>query len=148
MLRLVACVLMLAGQSEPTPRELAVFTGNELLSSCEKYEKYDHAARRLTADETAAAGMCAAYVSGFVDASTTYNSLLSQLDAALQKSEADGARVRHRISPMACIPEGATYEQTVRVVLKYLRDHPEKLHERRSTLMLEAIASAFPCPKE
>jgi hypothetical protein len=44
-----------------------------------------------------------------------------------------------------CRPEGTTMIQNVRVVVKWLRDHPERLHERADTLILQALKTAFPC---
>jgi hypothetical protein len=47
-----------------------------------------------------------------------------------------------------CRPEGTTLIQNVRVVVKYLNDHPEKLHEKASTLILQAFRDAFPCKQK
>jgi hypothetical protein len=35
--------------------------------------------------------------------------------------------------------------QMARVVVKWLQDHPERLHEHESSLAREALTSAFPC---
>jgi len=45
-----------------------------------------------------------------------------------------------------CVPEGVTYVQVIRVVVKFLQVHPERLHEYRLHLVQEAIKTAFPCP--
>jgi hypothetical protein len=45
-----------------------------------------------------------------------------------------------------CTPEsGITNDQAARVVVKYLREHPERLHEKESLLAMAAFAEAFPC---
>ncbi len=44
-----------------------------------------------------------------------------------------------------CRPEGTTLVQNVRVVVKWLKDHPERLHERADTLILQALKTGFPC---
>jgi len=49
-------------------------------------------------------------------------------------------------SPKVCPPENSTYGQQVRVVVKYMQDHPEELHMRNTTLLEKALAKAFPCP--
>lgn len=49
------------------------------------------------------------------------------------------------ISPKVCPPNGATYGQEYRVVLKYLQDHPEELHLRDTDLIEKALTQAFPC---
>jgi hypothetical protein len=46
-----------------------------------------------------------------------------------------------------CPPAGATSGQAVRVVVKYIDDRPERLHEKFYTLALEALRAAFPCKK-
>jgi hypothetical protein len=44
-----------------------------------------------------------------------------------------------------CIPDEASILQLARVLVKWLREHPEKLHEPKSTLTLAAFEDAFPC---
>lgn len=44
-----------------------------------------------------------------------------------------------------CIPSGVTYEQIWRVVIKYLQNHPERLHLYPAFLIREALEKAFPC---
>lgn len=47
---------------------------------------------------------------------------------------------------MICIPqEASSVGQLARVVVKWLRDHPERLHEDKTILTLEAFRDAFPC---
>jgi hypothetical protein len=47
----------------------------------------------------------------------------------------------------ACPPEDVQAEQVIRVAVKYLNDHPEKLHLNRAALTKAALKQAFPCPK-
>jgi len=44
-----------------------------------------------------------------------------------------------------CRPEGTILVQNVRVVVKWVKDHPERLHERADRLILQAFNNAFPC---
>jgi hypothetical protein len=44
-----------------------------------------------------------------------------------------------------CIPEKVPPLQLARVVVKWLREHPEKLHEPISGLVTDAINAGFPC---
>ena len=46
-----------------------------------------------------------------------------------------------------CIPDDTTYEQLALVVSKYLHDHPEKLNEPSSLLVVDALEQAWTCPK-
>jgi len=42
-------------------------------------------------------------------------------------------------------PAGVSNEQMIRVVVKYLENHPEQLHFDASILVLTALKEAFPC---
>jgi Ssp1 endopeptidase immunity protein Rap1a len=45
----------------------------------------------------------------------------------------------------SCVP-AISMGQTMRVVVKFLDDHPERLHENFVQLTLEAFHQAWPCP--
>jgi Rap1a immunity proteins len=45
----------------------------------------------------------------------------------------------------ACIPDKAPILQLARVLVKWLREHPERLHELSMTLTTAAMKDAFPC---
>jgi hypothetical protein len=44
-----------------------------------------------------------------------------------------------------CIPFGVMPLEAIKVVVKYLNDHPEKLHEADTILVLSALSNAYPC---
>jgi hypothetical protein len=44
-----------------------------------------------------------------------------------------------------CIPAGVTMGQKVLVVIKYIDERPQRLHERFSKLAYEALKTAWPC---
>jgi Rap1a immunity proteins len=46
-----------------------------------------------------------------------------------------------------CAPNSMTNGQATRIVVKYLRDHPEELHQPDSVLTFTALRAAFPCGK-
>ena len=50
-------------------------------------------------------------------------------------------------SPNVCPGDHVTNEQTIRVVLKYLQDHPEELNRKSNRLVEEALSKAFPCKR-
>lgn len=45
----------------------------------------------------------------------------------------------------ACIPDKASVLQLARVLVKWLREHPERLHESKGILLVAALKDAFPC---
>ena len=44
-----------------------------------------------------------------------------------------------------CAPKGATNGQLVKIVTKYLNDHPEHLHLSAHSIVQQALLEAFPC---
>lgn len=48
----------------------------------------------------------------------------------------------------ACIPDGVTPVQAAKVVIKFLNNHPSRLHERDVILILNALQDSFPCSKK
>jgi hypothetical protein len=49
---------------------------------------------------------------------------------------------------MTCIPTEVRIAQMARILVKWLRDHPERLHERISILTVDAFHDAFACHAE
>ena len=49
------------------------------------------------------------------------------------------------VSNLFCLPKGPTYEQLVRIVVKWMNDNPGKLHERAWWVVDSALREAFPC---
>ena len=47
----------------------------------------------------------------------------------------------------ACNPDGATVGETLRVIVSYVDQRPERVHERFEDLALEAILEAWPCSR-
>jgi hypothetical protein len=44
-----------------------------------------------------------------------------------------------------CVPAGVTRNQTIRVVVQYIDQRPQRMHERFATLAYEALKEAWPC---
>jgi hypothetical protein len=53
-------------------------------------------------------------------------------------------------SPLYCvdIPEGIKFEQAIRVVIRYIEEHPQDMHHPFKYLALVAIMDAWPCKKQ
>lgn len=107
-------------------------SGSELLSRCK-------AVLRLT-DNTSYKDqdICdAEYCTGFVvSASAGYRAI-----TALSYKH-------HGREQRQCIPNGVTTGQEVRVFVKWLEAHPEKLHDEAFFLFFDAMKDAFPCESE
>jgi hypothetical protein len=121
-----------------SPSPAFILTGNGLLKWCEKYDP--------TASGPNAAA-CAAYIAGVVESLDNYEGGFRRMAEAEQRiAAAEKRQPRHSgMVAMICIPDNSTYDQHLRVVIKYLRDHPERLHEPRLRVTLSALFAAFPC---
>jgi hypothetical protein len=53
-------------------------------------------------------------------------------------------------SPLYCvdIPEGVTFEQAIRMVIRYIEEHPQDMHHPFKYLALVAAMDAWPCKKK
>jgi Rap1a immunity proteins len=63
----------------------------------------------------------------------------------------DGFRMAFRIEnlkPPYCIPDEATAGQLASILIKYIKDHPEKAHFETMTLEVASLVNAFPCKAE
>jgi hypothetical protein len=49
------------------------------------------------------------------------------------------------VPPLFCGPGGATYGQSERIIVKWLKNNPERLHVRAKVVATRALMEAFPC---
>jgi hypothetical protein len=117
--------------------EGSFYTAREFVQMCELYDRYQSAGTDDSV-EALRLGICLGYFRG-VHVTYQLYELLSD------RSQATTRTATRRASALVCIPERATIEETVRVFLKYMKDHPEKLDEGADLMILEALAGAFPC---
>lgn len=47
----------------------------------------------------------------------------------------------------ACVPEGTTFNEATKVIIVYVDERPERMHERFEKLALEALQQAWPCTR-
>ena len=102
-------------------------SGNAFLRQCSVVEKdYD-----FTSADKSNQMVCAAYVSGFVEGAS----------AAITFSRSKGESP----SSLYCTDSDMEAGQLVRVVLSYIRSHPETAHLRTFVLVTRAFQAAYPC---
>jgi hypothetical protein len=105
----------------------AIADGSELLEQCQELETVMDTRQMQNPYN---AGMCLGTVKGVRGAMVIQDGVLK-----------NKAR-------LACFPpQGISEGQAARVVLKYLRDHPESLHEDEVVLTMLAFRAAFPCKR-
>ena len=106
--------------------------GNQLLEQCNFAINFVDAPSAVTSQQGEAGMYCLGFVRGILDTVALW-----QTADALYKN---------RVSPgRPCLPEGISTVQGVRIVVKYLKDHPEKLHYENTLLVMTALKGAFPC---
>jgi hypothetical protein len=49
------------------------------------------------------------------------------------------------VGPGSCLPAGSTIDQVLCVVVKYVDERPQRLHEDFAVLVQEALATTWPC---
>lgn len=99
--------------------------GNELLSQCQTAIR---ANPNVDPSEALDAGLCLGLVQGVRQTMEIYAEVLPKEERT-------------------CIPDGMTNGQGMRVVVKYLEDHPKTLHYSSTVLTMAAYRGAYPCPK-
>lgn len=102
-------------------------TGIRFLEECQLLQK-DGA---LTYAEATEAYHCMGYLVGVKDSLTMWNAF-----AVENKTQSE---------PPACIPHEVTVAELGRVVVKYMTDHPNRLHEYFGLLVFSAFIEAYPC---
>src|SRR5206468_9437999 len=118
--------------------EGSFYTAREFVQMCELYDRYQSAGTDDSV-EALRLGICLGYFRGVHVTYQLYELLSDRSQATTTRT------ATRRASALVCIPERATIKETVRVFLKYMKDHPEKLHEGADLMILEALAGAFPC---
>jgi Rap1a immunity proteins len=102
--------------------------GNRVLEYCTSSVQFMDNGSFSSGTQSTQASWCTGYVTGAMQA----------LDLARRLSDMQDQR------NYPCLA-GVASGQAVRVIVKYLRENPEKLQERAVTLSLAALQRAFPC---
>ena len=103
-------------------------TASALVGACQDFEK-----------PTYRGGMCTGFIKGAISGFAV---------GAIALGEAISANATTGTSPpkslhIPCVPAGATSEEIVKVVLKYIDDHPESLHYSAASEIYMAVINAW-----
>ncbi len=110
----------LTAQEPQPPRD-----GNQFLKECtQSIRSMD--GETLTSLQLALNLHCVAYIEGFTDAPLWYVLVMNG-------------------PPLYCFPEGVKVGQATRIVVKWMKDHPESLHFEKGIIIGIALKIAFPC---
>ncbi len=97
-------------------------SGNKLKPACAAYI----AGIPPDRSEALKAGVCIGFIDGWLQ-------LAMMLKPPLVNEE------------LFCPPKGVTNKQVIDIAVKYMNDHPEKLHQSASQILYDAVSDAFPC---
>jgi hypothetical protein len=86
----------------------------------------------ITREESRNIVYCVAYVEGVVQG------------VEVEIAYSTGTTGNKPRSPF-CLPDTVEDGQIVKIILKYIRNHPEEAHKSTVSLMIEALREAFPC---
>jgi hypothetical protein len=100
-------------------------TGSILLERCNEAMNMIKGEMSLTIE----GAYCIAYIDGFLDADKLYVGLNEEL-------------YNSNLNWKLCIPPSVTIEQVIRIVVKFLEENPEQLHESYDLLTMLALTKS------
>jgi Rap1a immunity proteins len=125
MLRLLAAMIFLLCVNAHAQDYPPIDDGNSLLTNCSVIEK---SLDDINAEQRLALATCLSYIDGFREGFLV-GATMGEVEKPL----------------LLCLPEHVTSGQTARVIIRFLQNHPERLHQPAATLTYEALNKAFPC---
>lgn len=111
----------------PTLVGAATLTNGDLLSRCEPYVTGRTSGKQLEVSH------CFGYVVGYAEGAT------------MGALAVNGGSI---VNMAFCTPDTVTTDQMVRVIVRYLQQHPEQLHLSSAIGAEAALKEAFPCPRQ
>jgi len=129
--------------------------GNQLLEMCEAHLSENASDKNVTKGGVCAwlqeGYACAGYIQGSGKAMDDREGLKKAL-CCIGSGYIQGIADAHEqfvswgiMERKWCMPKGIETAQLIRVVMKYLREHPQDLHLSAGDLTAAALRAAFPC---
>ncbi len=126
LMMLVAPVWSQAGQK-----------AEDLVRVCREAEKVmDGGSLKGSSRAALYAGTCFGYFAGALATHTLYQRFFDEMKATPGWEHGEA---------LFCTHNAINSGEAVKVFLKYMKDHPEKLHENQHMMVLDALTAAFPC---
>lgn len=128
---LALLVAIVALSAIPKATALSEVNGLMLLHQCQVSIRISNEDTRVSADEVAESNHCLGYLQGVLDANGFWDAIDSR---------------NHQVSRAHyCIPANVTFEQVIRVLVKWLEANPKDLNEEGYIVVETALVKAFPC---
>ena len=123
-------------------------SGDELLHHCEAALNFESAEKK----DPLNAGVCLGFING-VRATIQADQELHEKEKMVATSAFPTIQPKQEAMTCssiwrACVPREVTTDQLIRVVVRYLKDHPEKLHFDPAVVAHAAFKQAFPCKQQ
>jgi len=115
---------------------LEVYDGTKLLKSCQAVIKVYDSPEEAQEVDMIVGGYCQGFILGILETESFYNESLKF------NNYKDIKKVT-----FYCIPGKTTFDQEIRVLVKYLESHPEQLKLPSIALVFMAFKTYFPCPE-
>ena len=87
---------------------------------------HDFTGECVSEEDSMMLGMCLGYLHGIME--------MQDVLVAMEQ-----------IPPLFCTPEKSNYLQAMKIIEKYMDDHPEKLHLSFFLITINSLKEAFPC---
>ena len=101
----------------------------------------------LGATSSAMAAATSATSSGVGCRAANERSAIDRVDAGFCSGIVEGTMWSLPGWGVVCLPKGVTTGQGLKVLIKYMEDHPEELHDRTAELAFRAFVKAWPCSR-
>jgi hypothetical protein len=132
----VVIVLAVVQLHALTPDRDISASGNRYVEICSSTEK---APEKWNEIDFLNLGICQGFMTGFNDGRGVAIAVLSVKNSSL-------SNLTDLVADLGiCIPDGVDNGQLIRLVLKYIREHPKEAHEQSATLVYKAEFLAFSC---
>jgi len=116
-------------------RNLSSVTGSTLITKCQATIHMDDVKPTLSDQEWSAGFYCLGFVQGAMDADSIWG---------IAEAKAYGPKAQKLLS--YCVPKDVTWPQIVRVLVKWLSDHPDKLNWAGYGVIQMSMSASYPCP--
>jgi hypothetical protein len=132
-MRIAVILLVVIASLLLAPRALAIseVNGLMLLHQCQASVRVSNEDGRVTTDQVAESNHCLGYLQGVIDA----NGFWDAIDLR-----------NHQVSRAHyCISKSVTFEQIIRVLVKWLEANPGELDEEGYLVVQKALINSFRC---
>ncbi len=138
---LVACLLL---SFEANAQGDPLGTGNTLLPICKNAVRFYEDASGMSQSVMWNTAVCGAYIRGAVEGAATVTAVAAYKLYGKKAETWTSDEYSKRLG-VYCMPKEVVPTQAIKVVVRYLEAHPDKLHESSSFLVFWTLKDALPC---